>query len=396
MNRIASTYKMNLIKNSAVPLHERKRKADEKSNPPTFEKMLKNAAVSHALGVDASHDTEEKTNAAQKKQNADVVETATVKIIEENNTPMLTNEQIAYLNDKYDFQNMTVYSPEIHDFFNDLVEMNLISAQAKNAIKLPIPLSYKEGVSTTYTGRDGVERCIVEKHNSFLNADGTLIGSFSALMKNNNNSAYKKVVAILNELSPKAPAVTETTSITDSDFMEKIKGTIAVPVGRNELPKFMEYLEKALADGECLSAALTKWSHEKTGYCEELGRYKCRLGAGRVMFQESDWFHIDPNTGEIKHAFPPGIRLIRNGNELFGDRISADLLAEMTNFDEKHDDAVWDLARDLQQFLRYTYFRQEEDCFDEIDKLLEEIKARQDGKCTLRFDEVAKVLWVDA
>jgi hypothetical protein len=252
MNKIAHDFKMQLIKSSAVPLHERKAKAEkEKTEPPTFKEMLINAAVSHATGIDASHETEETATASAEK-------TETIEL----------------------------------------------SAAVKAA---------------------------------------------------------------------------------SSDFMEKVQGTIAVPVGKNELPKFMEYLEKALENGIDLADALTKWSHNKTGWCDELDSYKCRIAAGSVIFEQSDWFHIDPNTGEIKHASPPGIHGIL--------RLSGWI--EPPPNSENHEKAVQDLAKDLQKFLRYTFFKQEDDCADEIDRILEELKARQEGKCMCRFDEVSKVVLAD-
>jgi hypothetical protein len=182
-------------------------------------------------------------------------------------------------------------------------------------------------------------------------------------------------------------ALSTAMKIIDLDFADKVKGTIAVPIGKNELPKFMEYLENALANGESLADALTKWSNEKTGFCEESQAYKCRITAGRVIFEESDWLHIDPDTGEIKHVRPPGIHaflLLRPAGEM----------REMTAENERDNAAVWDIAADLQKFLRYTFFKQEEDDADEIEKILEYLKLRQEGKCVIRFEEVSRVVWV--
>jgi hypothetical protein len=55
---------------------------------------------------------------------------------------------------------------------------------------------------------------------------------------------------------------------------------------------------------------------------------------------------------------------------------------------ERDEKAVLDLANDLQEFLRYTFFKQEDDCPDEIDRILDLLKARQEGKCVCRFDEI--------
>ncbi|MCL2696742.1 MAG: hypothetical protein FWE74_01520, partial [Oscillospiraceae bacterium] len=106
----------------------------------------------------------------------------------------LTEEQIAYLNSKYDFQNITLYSPNVQDFFNDLVKMNLISSETANSLLTPM---FMHG-EVTYTDRDGVERNLVS--NPYL-ADGTLSGSLSVMMKHDSgNTAYSKVINILMQL----------------------------------------------------------------------------------------------------------------------------------------------------------------------------------------------------
>jgi hypothetical protein len=58
---------------------------------------------------------------------------------------------------------------------------------------------------------------------------------------------------------------------------------------------------------------------------------------------------------------------------------------------EAQNDFVWDLAYDLHEFIQTAFFREEDDCFNEIDKLLEEIKARQADKCMARFNFTARL-----
>ncbi|MCL2633985.1 MAG: hypothetical protein FWD34_05660 [Oscillospiraceae bacterium] len=141
---------------------------------------------------------------------------------------------------------------------------------------------------------------------------------------------------------------------------ERIAGTFQIPVGKNELPALMKYIEEALANGEPLNSALQRQIDKYTN------------ADGSMNRNGLDLFWIDPITGEVKHASSNhGITYYHTD---FSDAVNRDC------------DAVWDLAYDLQQFLRYTFFRQEGDCPDEIAEILEEIKSRQGNKCTERFD----------
>jgi len=137
------------------------------------------------------------------------------------------------------------------------------------------------------------------------------------------------------------------------------EGTVQVPVGKNELIELMEKMEKAAANGESLESVLRKQvdKHTQNGSIPE-----------NVM--TVDTFDIDPKTGEIKWV---NAKINKSPDKTMED-ISSD------------DDIVWDLAYDLQQFMRYTFFKSEDDDPEEVAQILADIKARQSSKNTDRYD----------
>jgi len=140
-------------------------------------------------------------------------------------------------------------------------------------------------------------------------------------------------------------------------MLQRIEGAMQVPIGKNELPEFMAEMEKALADGASLKSVLQKQIDKHTA---DDGSRPGSLGTNGM-----DILFIDPNTGEIKEAFP---RI--NEPRDFG-------------FD---DNCVWDLAFDLHEFIMLRFFKNDDDNSEEIDRLIEDIKARQENKNYDRFD----------
>ena len=127
----------------------------------------------------------------------------------------------------------------------------------------------------------------------------------------------------------------------------RIVGMTGIVVGKNELVVLLQELQSASANGDSLESVLERWSLNRPQPCGIRG----------------DVFWIDPDTGEVRHAEAAGKLLDRNV------------------------DAVWDLAYDLQEFLRYTFFRQDGDCAETAAQILEEIIARQENKCVARFHD---------
>jgi len=139
------------------------------------------------------------------------------------------------------------------------------------------------------------------------------------------------------------------------------QGTIQVPVGKNELAGLMEEMEKAAANCESLESVLQKQIDKHTSY-----------GSIPENVMTVDTFDIDVKTGEIKWV---GAKINKSPDKTMED-ISRD------------DDIVWDLAYDLQQFMRYTFFKSEDDDPEEVAQILADIKARQANKNYDRFDNV--------
>jgi hypothetical protein len=163
--------------------------------------------------------------------------------------------------------------------------------------------------------------------------------------------------------------------IYNPDFLDEVRarksGLPRIHLGPNELPKFMEELQKAAESGGCLTEFLQKYIPEPVKDRTAVNWHNVKLPT-----QGSDVITINPETGEIVHAQhfkPAGLRFLGGLGNSPTDR-------------EAENDYVWDLAFDLQQFIQAAFFKEEDDCFSEIDRLLEEIKARQADKCMARFN----------
>jgi len=152
------------------------------------------------------------------------------------------------------------------------------------------------------------------------------------------------------------------TTISNSDVAAKTAGTVSVTVGKDQLLSLMNNIEKALANGKCyLTAVLDLYNSQYHGIG---GSY--------------DTFSLDPYTGGVKHAVPCGS--IYTGQ---GEQPNVMEIAHSA----QTDDAVWDLAYDLQQFLKLRVFGETDGMSkDEVEKAIADIKARQADKDTWRFD----------
>jgi len=134
------------------------------------------------------------------------------------------------------------------------------------------------------------------------------------------------------------------------------EGMIRITIGKDELLSLMDEIEKALADGKCYTSAVQKLydSHNHT--------------RGNRNY---DSFLLDPHTGQITHALPVGFTVGKDGYL----------------HSQRDDDAVWDLAYDLQQFFKLRVFGETGDLDEnEINRIIAGIKERQENKCTWRFD----------
>ena len=150
----------------------------------------------------------------------------------------------------------------------------------------------------------------------------------------------------------------------DSEISERMKGTLQVPIVRNELVSFMEEVERGLENGESFSDIVQKWNDKKV---REFYSDDDVTGLGNSL---ADLIFVDPDTGEVKHATTKLRQFYDNQDIIDGD-----------------DDAVWDLAYDLQQFLNARVFRNENVVSDdEANKIVAEVKARQANKDYGRFD----------
>jgi hypothetical protein len=278
MNKIANEFKMQLIRNSAIPLHERKAKAAQEKEPPSFEKMLKNAVISHVTGVDASQEVKETTTASP---------------VEETET----------------------------------VEMKATAKVADSSLPLNTSLKWY---------------------------DHTELGNLCPI---ENEAEYNRYMDDFR-----------------AEKRARIDGMAGIVLRPGELLKFMEELQKVAESGGCLTEFLQKFLPEPVERFS-LNPHDVKLGT-----QGSDVIWLNPETGEIVHAQhnpPSELGLLLSG------------LRPSTMNREAQNDFVWDLAYDLQQFIQNLFFKQEDECADEIDRLLEELKLRQEGKCMRRFEFVA-------
>jgi len=148
-----------------------------------------------------------------------------------------------------------------------------------------------------------------------------------------------------------------------TEFVHRtIQGTMQIPVGKNELIKLMEEMEKAAANGESLQSVLQK----------QIDKYSHYTSDGPIPDNgmNKDLFCIDAKTGEVKWVDAK----INKSPDITMEDISRD------------DDIVWDLAYDLQQFMKYTFFKSKDDDPEEVAQILADIKARQASKNYDRFD----------
>jgi hypothetical protein len=181
----------------------------------------------------------------------------------------------------------------------------------------------------------------------------------------------------LDNLCPKEDAEEYNRYINDfiAETRARNNGMARIHLGAGELPKFMEELQKVAESGGCLTAFLQKFIPEPVKDRTAVNWHDVKLPTQGV-----DVIRINPETGEIVHAqhFQPlGLRFLSGQGNSFMDR-------------EAQNDFVWDLAYDLHEFIQTAFFREKDDCFNEIDRLLEEIKARQADKCMARFNSTAR------
>lgn len=143
-------------------------------------------------------------------------------------------------------------------------------------------------------------------------------------------------------------------SLSLSGAHERMNGAINVTVGKNELPKLMEEIEKALSEGKSYLTVIEKF-------------YDNKISSGDAY----DEIFINPYTGDVKHARPVSFAYMGAG----------DILHSISD-----DDAVWDLAYDLQQFLKLRIFGETGDLSEEeVENKIAEIKESQANKNTWRF-----------
>jgi len=157
---------------------------------------------------------------------------------------------------------------------------------------------------------------------------------------------------------------------------ERTKGMAKIALGPNELPKFMAELQNVKESGGCLTEFLKQFIPPPVDRLA-LNPHDLKLATRGV-----DLIWLNPETGEIVHAQhsppAPGLSFFSGVNLSFMER-------------EAQSDHTWDLAYDLQKFIQTAFFSEEDSCFNEIDRLLEEIKARQADKCMARFDFIARL-----
>ncbi|MDR2532272.1 MAG: hypothetical protein LBC82_05455 [Oscillospiraceae bacterium] len=151
-------------------------------------------------------------------------------------------------------------------------------------------------------------------------------------------------------------------TLSRSESLARMDGAVKVTIGKNELPLLMEEIEKALARGESYLAAIEKFYDNKNHY----------VGGGGY-----DSIFIDPYTGTVKHALPTGFATMGDAQ--------AKILHSIYD-----DDAVWDLAYDLQQFLKLRVFGETGNLSEEeVESIIAGIKERQENKDVFRFGVIS-------
>lgn len=127
---------------------------------------------------------------------------------------------------------------------------------------------------------------------------------------------------------------------------------VYVPIEGGQLPVFMDYLQKALAEGKSFKEAL------EVPRIEHLKSH----GASGNLNEYADWFYIDPENGDVVYA---GAK---------SRMIDGDKWRECRFTD---DEAALELADDLATFLRYAVFSQDGDDPERVQRLISYIKDKQ-------------------
>lgn len=125
---------------------------------------------------------------------------------------------------------------------------------------------------------------------------------------------------------------------------------IIVPLGGGELPQFMDYVLNSLENGISLEQILQNHLDKQP------------LINGELLGQRNnDWFLVNPSNGDVMCA-------------LKGGRVQTGSVASDEVIDRE---AVYELADDLNTFLRYAAFPQEEDDPEKVKELFSYIKNKQ-------------------
>jgi len=190
------------------------------------------------------------------------------------------------------------------------------------------------------------------------------VKSYSAASEPNTSLRWCKSVKEMNQIlrtegdEKFQKVVAEVTKVIDEIRMT----TWQIPVGKGELLGLMKAIEEAAANGEHFSTALQK----------QIDKYiDPETGKLGVNDRTVDFLYVCPYTGEVKYA------AARTGMVYVGEEFSA-----------AGDDAVWDLAYDLQRFIQLRVFGKADGLSDEeIEAEIADIKARQSGKDYSRYTD---------
>ena len=127
-------------------------------------------------------------------------------------------------------------------------------------------------------------------------------------------------------------------------------GCIIVPLGAGELPQFMDYVLDSLQNGVSFEQTLKNHLDKQPLFNGEL------LGQ-----RNNDWFLVNPSNGDVMCA-------------LKGGRVQTGSVASDEVVDRE---AVYELADDLNTFLRYAAFPQSDDDPERVKELFSYIKNKQ-------------------
>lgn len=127
-------------------------------------------------------------------------------------------------------------------------------------------------------------------------------------------------------------------------------GCIIVPLGAGELPQFMDYVLDSLQNGMSFEQTLKNHLNKQP------------LINGELLGQRNnDWFLVNPSNGDVMCA-------------LKGGRVQTGSVASDEVVDRE---AVYELADDLNTFLRYAAFPQNDDDPERVKELFSYIKNKQ-------------------